>query len=127
MVHRALLGSIERFFGVLIEHYGGKFPLWLAPEQIKLLPISDDQLEYAEEVAEKLRREDFRVSVDSRSERVGAKIKLARNERVPYMMILGGNEVESKTVSLRGRDGEQSVVALDDAIVKLRKEVEDKS
>jgi len=127
MVHRALLGSIERFFGVLIEHYGGKFPLWLAPEQIKLLPISDDQLEYAEEVAEKLRREDFRVSIDSRSERVGAKIKLARNERVPYMMILGGNEVENKTVSLRGRDGEQNVMALDDAIVKLRKEVEDKS
>ncbi len=127
MVHRALLGSIERFFGVLIEHYGGKFPLWLAPEQIKLLPISDDQLKYAEEIADKLRQKDFRVTIDSRSERVGAKIKLARNERVPYMMILGGDEVENKTVSLRGRDGEQNVMALDDAIVKLRTEVEDKS
>ncbi len=127
MVHRALLGSIERFFGVLIEHYGGKFPLWLAPEQIKLLPISDDQLKYAEKIADKLRQKDFRVTIDSRSERVGAKIKLARNERVPYMMILGGDEVENKTVSLRGRDGEQNVMALDDAIVKLRTEVEDKS
>jgi threonyl-tRNA synthetase len=126
MVHRALLGSIERFFGVLVEHYGGKFPLWLAPEQIKILPISDDQLEYAEQIAATLRENDFRVSVDSRSERVGAKIRLARNERVPYMMILGGDEVQNSTVSLRGRDGEQNVMALDDVIEKLKKENSEK-
>jgi len=126
MVHRALLGSIERFFGVLIEHYGGKFPLWLAPEQIKILPISDDQLEYAEQVAATLRENDFRVSVDSRSERVGAKIRLARNERVPYMMILGGDEVQNSTVSLRGRDGEQNVMALNDVIEKLKRENSEK-
>ncbi len=124
MVHRALLGSIERFFGVLVEHYGGKFPMWLAPEQIKILPITDDQLEYADKVADALRQQDFRVAVDRRSERVGAKIRVARNERVPYMMILGGNEQESETVALRGRDGEQEVMALEAAIVRLKAEAE---
>ena len=124
MVHRALLGSIERFFGVLVEHYGGKFPMWLAPEQIKLLPITDDQLEYAEQVSEALRQNDLRVAVDRRSERIGAKIRLARNERVPYMMILGANEQESQTVALRGRDGEQVVMALDEAIAHLCKEAQ---
>ena len=122
MVHRALLGSIERFFGVLVEHYGGKFPMWLAPEQIKILPITDDQLDYADEIAAQLREQDFRVAVDRRSERIGAKIRLARNERVPYMMILGGNEQESQTVALRGRDGEQVVMPLDAAIARLREE-----
>ncbi|MBT3193833.1 MAG: threonine--tRNA ligase [Verrucomicrobia bacterium] len=124
MVHRALLGSIERFFGVLVEHYGGKFPMWLAPEQIKVLPITDDQLEYADQIAAQLREQDFRVAVDRRSERIGAKIRLARNERVPYMMILGGNEQESQTVALRGRDGEQTTMALDAAMAQLRRESE---
>jgi threonyl-tRNA synthetase len=124
MVHRALLGSIERFFGVLVEHYGGKFPMWLAPEQIKVLPITDDQLDYADEIAKQLREQDFRVAVDRRSERIGAKIRLARNERVPYMMILGGTEQENQTVALRGRDGEQTAMALDEAIVRLREESE---
>ena len=124
MVHRALLGSIERFFGVLVEHYGGKFPMWLAPEQVKILPITDDQLDYADAIAAQLREQDFRVAVDRRSERIGAKIRLARNERVPYMMILGGNEQESQTVALRGRDGEQVVMPLDAAITRLREEAE---
>ncbi len=124
MVHRALLGSIERFFGVLVEHYGGKFPLWLAPEQVKVLPITDDQLEYADQIAETLRAADFRVAVDRRSERIGAKIRVARNERVPYMMILGGNEQESQTVALRGRDGEQEVMSLEAAMERLGAEVE---
>ena len=126
MIHRALLGSIERFFGVLIEHYGGKFPLWLAPEQIKVLPISDEQLDYAESIAESLRSKDIRVAVDSRPDRIGAKIRLARNERVPYMAIVGKEEVENGTVSLRGRDGSQVVMAPDELIAKLLKEVEDK-
>ncbi len=124
MVHRALLGSIERFFAVLVEHYGGKFPMWLAPEQIKVLPITDDQLDYADQITTQLRELDFRVAVDRRSERIGAKIRLARNERVPYMMIVGGNEQESHTVALRGRDGEQTVMTLDAAIERLREEVE---
>ena len=127
MVHRALLGSIERFFGVLVEHYGGKFPLWLAPEQVKVLPITDDQLEYADEIAETLRAADFRVAVDRRSERIGAKIRVARNDRVPYMMILGGNEQESQTVALRGRDGEQEVMSLEAAMARLQAEVENQA
>ncbi len=124
MVHRALLGSIERFFGVLVEHYGGKFPLWLAPEQIKVLPITDDQLEYADQVAEALRVQDFRVAVDRRSERIGAKIRMARNERVPYMIVVGAKEQEDQTVAMRGRDGEQIVMGLEEAITRLRTEVE---
>jgi len=124
MVHRALLGSIERFFGVLVEHYGGKFPMWLAPEQVKILPITDDQLDYADTVADALRQADFRVAIDRRSERVGAKIRLARNERVPYMMILGGKEQEGGTVALRGRDGEQEVMSLEAALERLGAEAE---
>lgn len=124
MIHRALLGSIERFFGVLVEHYGGKFPLWLAPEQVKVLPITDEQLDYAEQVIDALRRADIRVAADCRSERIGAKIRLARNERVPYMIILGNDEQKNRTVSLRGRDGEQSVVALDEVIAQLHMEAQ---
>ena len=124
MVHRALLGSIERFFGVLVEHYGGKFPMWLAPEQVKILPITDDQLDYADTVADALRQADFRVAIDRRSERVGAKIRLARNERVPYMMIMGGKEQEGGTVALRGRDGEQEVMSLEAALERLGAEAE---
>jgi len=127
MIHRALLGSIERFFGVLIEHFGGKFPLWLAPEQVKILPISDDQLEYAAELAAEMRRKDLRVAVDTRNERIGAKIRLARNERVPYMIIIGKDEIENGTVSLRARDGRQESLTPDEVIRKLEKETEEKS
>ncbi len=123
MVHRALLGSIERFFGVLVEHYGGKFPLWLAPEQVRVLPITDDQLDYADSVADRLRALDFRVTADRRSERIGAKIRVARNDRVPYMIIVGPEELAAGTVALRGRDGEQVVMALDVVVERLREEL----
>jgi len=123
MVHRALLGSIERFFGVLVEHYGGKFPLWLAPEQIRVLPITDEQLDYADGVADRLRALDFRVTADRRSERIGAKIRVARNDRVPYMIIVGPEELAAGTVALRGRDGEQVVMALDVVVERLREEL----
>ncbi|OVE74266.1 threonine--tRNA ligase, partial [bacterium B17] len=85
MVHRALLGSIERFFGILTEHYAGAFPVWLAPEQVRVIPLTEDQLEYAEEVDGALRASDIRTSVDRKSEKVGAKIRRAHNEKVPYM------------------------------------------
>ena len=101
-------------------------PLKIGELLLKARLISDDQLEYAEQIAATLRENDFRVSVDSRSERVGAKIRLARNERVPYMMILGGDEVQNSTVSLRGRDGEQNVMTLDDVIEKLKRENSEK-
>ena len=115
MVHRALLGSIERFFGILIEHYGGAFPLWLAPEQVRILPLTDKQLAYAEKVSDQLRALDFRVTVDRRSEKVGAKIRAAQMDKVPYMLILGGREEAAGTVSVRGRaDGDLGSMSLDD-------------
>jgi len=98
---------------VLIEHYGGKFPMWLAPEQVKVLPITDDQLAYAEGVVQELRDHDLRVSIDRRSERIGAKIRLARNERVPFMVVVGAKEQETGSVTLRDRDGNQQPMALD--------------
>lgn len=101
MVHRALLGSFERFMGVMIEHFDGKFPTWLAPEQVRILPISDDNVAYAEEIKGEL--SDFRVGIEDRSWTIGKKIQTAHDDRVPYMLIVGGNEEEAGTVSVRDR------------------------
>ena len=125
MVHRALLGSLERFFGVLIEHYGGDFPLWLIPVQVKVIPVTDDQRAYAEAAFEKLRKGNFRVEVDDRSEKVGLKIREAELQKVPYMLIVGAREVEDGTVSVRRKgEGEIGAFTLERLIRKLRKEVE---
>ncbi|RLM59888.1 threonine--tRNA ligase [Halobellus sp. Atlit-31R] len=101
MIHRALYGSYERFFMVLIEHFDGKFPFWLAPEQVRILPISDDQLGYAHRVKNELG--DFRTSVEDRSWTLGRKIREAQEDRVPYMIVVGGDEAESETISVRDR------------------------
>ncbi|WP_122088258.1 threonine--tRNA ligase [Halalkalicoccus subterraneus] len=101
MVHRALLGSFERFMGVMIEHFDGNFPTWLAPEQVRILPISDDNVAYAEEIEQEL--SDFRVGIEDRSWTIGKKIQTAHDDRVPYMLIVGGNEEEAGTVSVRDR------------------------
>ncbi len=122
MVHRALLGSLERFFGVLIEHYAGKFPYWLAPEQVKVLPIGEDHLDYANRIASELRSRDIRVGVDDRSERIGGKIRLARNERVPYMVVVGDTERDAEMVTLRQRDGDQIEMPLTELLDKLVEE-----
>jgi threonyl-tRNA synthetase len=106
MVHRALLGSMERFFGVLIEHYGGAFPVWLSPVQVILIPIADRHVPYCDEVAERLRRAGLRVDVDAGSERMGNKIRLAQNQKIPYMLIVGDKEQEANQVSVRLRSGE---------------------
>ena len=103
MVHRALLGSLERFFGILIEHYAGAFPLWLAPVQVSLIPVTDKQVAGAREIAAKLREKDFRVAVDERPEKMGAKIRDAQVNKIPYMLIVGGRELENGTVSVRSR------------------------
>ena len=103
MVHRALWGSVERFFGVLIEHYAGAFPLWLAPVQAVVLPITDDQNAYADEVAATLREGGLRVEVDSRTEKIGYKIREAQLQQVPYMLVVGKREAESGRVSVRHR------------------------
>jgi len=103
MIHRALLGTFERFMGVMIEHFNGNFPLWLAPEQVRILPVSDDNLEYAESVAATLEERGFRVDIEERSWTVGRKIRQGHDDRVPYMLIVGDDEEESETISVRDR------------------------
>jgi threonyl-tRNA synthetase len=103
MVHRALLGSMERFFGVLIEHYGGAFPFWLAPVQAVLIPITDQHVAYAQTVAERLRMEGFRVELDARPERMRLKIRQAELQKVPYMLVLGDKESASESAAVRAR------------------------
>ena len=127
MVHRALLGSLERFFGILVEHYAGAFPLWLAPEQARILPVSDAQIAMAQKIASELRAKGFRVGVDEQAAGLGAKIRAARNERVPYLMVLGEREAESGCVSLRTRrDGELGAMSVEEVAKKMQNEVENK-
>jgi len=128
MVHRALLGSLERFFGVLIEHYAGAFPLWLAPEQIRVLPISDKVLGAAETLAGTLGQELFRVSVDRSSDKLGAKIRNAQVDKVPYMLILGAREAEAGLVSVRNRSvGDLGTMKVEELVGMLREEVVSKA
>ncbi len=120
MLHRAVLGSLERFLGILIEHYAGAFPAWLAPEQVRVLPITDNQLEAAAGIAEKLRGRGLRAAVDDKSDKLGAKIRRANAEKVPYMLILGAKEVESGNVSVRARDGgDQGVMPFDEFLSRF--------
>jgi threonyl-tRNA synthetase len=107
MIHRALLGSIERFFGVLIEHYGGAFPVWLSPTQAVIIPIADRHVDFAKEVAEQLKEADLRVEVDDRSDRMNAKIRDAEKRKVPYMLVVGDREMENGQVDIRRRSGER--------------------
>ena len=104
MIHRVVFGSIERFIGILIEHYAGKFPLWLAPVQVKVLPISDKYIDYAKKVAEILKNASVRCETDLRAEKIGYKIRSAQLEKVPYMLVVGQKEEENKTVSVRSRE-----------------------
>jgi threonyl-tRNA synthetase len=106
MVHRALLGSMERFFGVLIEHYGGAFPVWLAPVQAVLIPIADRHLAYAGQVAGRLRQAGLRVEVDESSDRMGNKIRKAQEQKIPYMLVVGDKEAEAGAVAVRLRTNE---------------------
>jgi len=106
MVHRALLGSIERFFGILVEHYGGAFPVWLSPVQVAMIPIVDRHIEYAEAVAERLGVAGLRVEVDDSSDRMGAKIRNAQVQKIPYMLVVGDREAEADQVNLRMRNEE---------------------
>lgn len=123
MVHRALLGSIERFFGVLVEHYAGAFPLWLAPEQVRVLPLTDDQRDYTRTVVDKLRQADIRASADYQSGKMGAKIRQAQLDKIPYMLILGPKEVEEGKISVRHRtEGDQGVADLDSFLARLKEE-----
>ena len=124
MIHRALLGSIERFFGILVEHYAGAFPLWLAPVQAVIMPITDSQHEFAKTVYDKMRQRGLRVELDSRSESVGTKIKDARNQRIQYMLVVGEREVEAGAVAVRSRrEGQLGAIAIDETIAKLEEDI----
>ena len=124
MVHRALLGSIERFFGILIEHYAGAFPLWLAPEQVRILPISDKALDYAKQTQAALKAAGFRVEVDSSAEKLGAKIREATLMKVPYQVVVGPRDEANGTISVRSRtDGDLGAMKLEDLVAKLQEEM----
>jgi len=129
MIHRAPFGSMERFCGVLIEHFGGNFPTWLAPEQVRILPMNDDLIPFAEDCLQKLKEKGVRASIDGQSAKLGAKIRRAETDKIPHMMIVGKREAEENKVSLRSRsnpelDGPHS---LDSALLAITEEISDKS
>lgn len=123
MIHRALFGSIERFFGVLIEHYAGAFPLWLAPVQVTVLPITDRINDYADQIAVKLRKAGFRVESNTKSDKIGAKIRDAQMQKIPYMLVLGDQELESGQVAVRERkQGDIGAMSLEEFIGVISKQ-----
>ena len=124
MIHRAPFGSMERFCGVLIEHFGGDFPVWLSPEQARLVPVSEKTLEYGREVLGRLRAGGVRASLDEHNDKLGAKIRRAEIEKVPYTLVLGGKEAEAGTVSVRSRArGDEGAAAVDAFLAKIQEEI----
>ena len=127
MIHAAIMGSFERFLSVLIEHCGGKFPLWLSPIQVKVLPIGEAHFEYAKEVFKKLRAENIRVEVDDSNESLGKKIRNAKTEKVPYMLVIGDKEVGEGKVTLESRDsGNLGQLEVEELISKLKQEIKER-
>ena len=128
MVHRALFGSVERFFGVLIEHYTGAFPVWLAPVQASVLPLSEKTIDYARQVEAKLKAAGYRVHLDDRNEKLQAKIRDAQLQKIPYMLVIGGKEAEAGTVAVRHRSkGDLGPRPLDEFIADLKKEIDSRA
>lgn len=128
MIHRVVFGSIERFIGILTEHFAGAFPTWLAPVQVKFLPIADRHADYAREIMEKLEAKGIRCELDDRSEKTGFKIRAAQMEKVPYMIIVGDKDVEAGTVSVRSRkNGDEGATTVDEFVERIEKEIAEKS
>jgi threonyl-tRNA synthetase len=128
MVHRALLGSLERFFGVLVEHYGGAFPPWLAPVQAVAIPVTPAFAAYGAEVVKMLKARGVRAELDGGDERMNAKIRKAQNQKIPFMLILGEKEQAGRAVSLRTRNGEQkNMIPLDEYLPTIEAEVKPKT
>ena len=128
MVHRVVLGSVERFIGVITEHFAGAFPVWLNPVQVKVLPITDRALEYADQIAKQLDAAGFRVEVDGRNEKIGKKIREATLEKIPFMLVVGDRDMEAGTVSVRTRTGEDlGAMSLADFAAKLHEIVDSKA
>jgi threonyl-tRNA synthetase len=118
VIHRALLGSLERFIGILIEHYGGAFPLWLAPVQVRILPVGEAHHDGAQTIALRLRELDYRVDVDEPTETIGKRIRTAEMEKIPYVVVYGDRESEA-SLAVRGRGGDQETLSLADFVTKL--------
>jgi len=127
MVHRTLLGSIERFFAILTEHYAGAFPLWLAPVQVVVLPITERTHDYARSIADMLADSGFRVETDCRNEKIGLKIRESQMQKVPYMLVLGDKEAESGLVTVRKRiEGDVGAMTYDEFTAKLAEDISEK-
>jgi len=127
MLHRAILGSLERFIGILIEQYAGNFPLWLAPVQLAVINITDRQAEYAEQVRRELEKQGFRVKLDLRNEKIGFKIREHSMQRVPYLLIIGDKELENQTIAVRTQKGEDlGSMNITDLISRLKTENADR-
>ncbi|MDQ3305946.1 MAG: His/Gly/Thr/Pro-type tRNA ligase C-terminal domain-containing protein, partial [Actinomycetota bacterium] len=121
VIHRALFGSIERFFGVLVEHYAGAFPTWLAPEQVRVLPVGDDHEAYARTVVERLVADGYRAELDDASETLGGRIRKAKLEKLPWVLVVGDDDIAAATVGVNGREGGvERGVALDDFMARLQ-------
>jgi threonyl-tRNA synthetase len=127
MLHRAILGSLERFIGILIEEYAGNFPLWLAPVQVVVLNITDKQAEYAEQVRRELEKQGFRVKLDLRNEKIGFKIRDHSIQRIPYQVIIGDKELENQAVTLRTQKGEDlGSLSVDALVARLNSQIVDR-
>jgi threonyl-tRNA synthetase len=127
MVHRVIFGSIERFIGILIEHYAGKFPVWLSPVQVKILPITEKQAEYAEKLRLEMKAQGIRAEVDPRNEKIGYKIREAQMEKVPYMLVVGDKEAQEGLVAVRRRDkGDMGAISVEKFVETVKKEIADK-
>ena len=125
MIHRAILGSFERFLGIITEHFAGAFPMWLAPVQVKILPIADTHIPYSKKIKEKLEEKGIRVELDDRSEKVGYKIREAQLQKITYMLIIGDKEIENNAVGVRSRkDGDIGQMQLEEFINRAVKEIE---
>ena len=128
MIHRALMGSIERFFGVLIEHYAGAFPLWLAPEQVRVLPVADEHQAYAESVRDRLVAAQFRATVDPADEPLGKRVRAGKVAKVPHVLVVGGDDAANGTVgdNARGAEAPERDLPLDEFLERLSAGVEAK-
>ena len=127
IIHRTSMGCYERTLAWLIEHYAGKFPTWLCPEQVRVLPISEKYIDYANKVADELKKNDVDVTVDNRSEKIGYKIREARLDKLPYMLVVGAQEEEEGTVSVRSRfEGNEGTKSLDEFVEQICKEIRTK-
>ena len=128
MIHRALVGSPERFFGILIEHYAGAFPLWLSPVQVSVIPIAERHLDYAKEVQKQLKENNVRVEIRDENETLGKKIRSAEMQKIPYLLIIGDREIEAKSVGVRARGkGDLGAIKVDDFIIKMKEEIKNKN